>query len=103
MEGAKVVVNFASNPGKAEEVVNGIRQRGGEAIAVQADIGNVSEVARLFDETLKAFGRLDILVNNAGDLSTKPLTAFTEEDFDKHFAINVKGRHSSQFNKQRES
>ncbi len=56
MEGAKVVVNFASNPGKAEEVVNGIRQRGGEAIAVQADIGNVSEVARLFDETLKAFG-----------------------------------------------
>ncbi|WP_327194830.1 hypothetical protein [Paenibacillus alvei] len=49
-------MNFASNAGKAEEVVNGIRQRGGEAIAVQADIGNVSEVARLFDETLKAFG-----------------------------------------------
>ncbi|AJY74282.1 SDR family oxidoreductase [Paenibacillus beijingensis] len=89
--GAKVVVNYASSPAKAEEVVNGIRQSGGEAIAVQADIGKVSEVERLFDETLRAYGRLDILVNNAGVLATKPLTSITEEDFDKHFAINVKG------------
>ncbi|UUZ90487.1 SDR family oxidoreductase [Paenibacillus sp. P25] len=89
--GAKVVVNYASDPAKAEEVVIGIRQSGGEAIAVQADIGNVSEVERLFDETLRAYGRLDILVNNAGVMATKPLSAITEEDFDKHFAINVKG------------
>lgn len=89
--GAKVVVNFASSPEKAEEVVNRIRQSGGEAIAVQADIGKVSEVDRLFDETLRAYGRVDILVNNAGVMATKPLNAVTEEDFDKHFAINVKG------------
>src|SRR5262249_40803574 len=91
LAGAKVVVNFASNPGKAEEVVTGIRKRGGGAFAVQADIGKVSEIERLFDETLRAYGRLDILVNNAGIMATKPLAAITEEDFDKHFAINVKG------------
>ncbi|MFF2889667.1 SDR family oxidoreductase [Paenibacillus sp. NPDC057967] len=89
--GAKVVVNYASSPAKAEEVVAGIVQRGGEAIAIQADISRVAEVERLFRETLKAFGQVDVLVNNAGIMITKPLLQTTEEDFDKQFAINVKG------------
>jgi len=89
--GAKVVVNYASSPAKAEEVVAGIVQRGGEAVAIQADISQVTEVERLFRETLEAFGGVDILVNNAGVMITKPLLQTTEEDFDKQFAINVKG------------
>ncbi|RJE83989.1 SDR family oxidoreductase [Paenibacillus sp. 1011MAR3C5] len=89
--GAKVVVNYSSSPAKAEEVVAGIAQRGGEAIAIQADISQVMEVERLFRETLDAFGQVDILVNNAGVMVTKPLLQTTEEDFDKQFAINVKG------------
>lgn len=89
--GAKVVVNYASSPAKAEEVVAGIAERGGEAIAIQADISEVTEVERLFRETLDAFGQVDILVNNAGVMITKPLLQTTEEDFDKQFAINVKG------------
>jgi 3-oxoacyl-[acyl-carrier protein] reductase len=89
--GAKVVVNFASSPGKAEEVVNGIKQQGGEAVAIQADISKVAEVEMMFQKTLEAFGQVDILVNNAGIMIMKPIANMTEEDFDKQFAINVKG------------
>ncbi|OBZ11899.1 3-ketoacyl-ACP reductase [Bacillus sp. FJAT-27264] len=89
--GAKVVVNYSSSPDKAEEVVSGIKQNGGEAVAIQADISSVAQLEKLFEETVKAFGALDILVNNAGVMMTKPLAAVTEEDFDKQFSINVKG------------
>ncbi|BBI36435.1 SDR family oxidoreductase [Cohnella abietis] len=89
--GAKVVVNYASSPDKAEEVVTGIKNNGGEAVAIQADISSVAEVERLFQETLKVYERIDILVNNAGIMITKPIASVTEEDFDKQFAINVKG------------
>ncbi|HTG69502.1 MAG TPA: SDR family oxidoreductase [Candidatus Udaeobacter sp.] len=89
--GAKVVVNYASNPDKAEEVVDGIKQRGGEAVAIQADISSVAEIEMLFRKTLEAYGQVDILINNAGIMITKPIASITEEDFDKQFAINVKG------------
>ncbi|GIO99011.1 3-ketoacyl-ACP reductase [Paenibacillus lautus] len=89
--GAKVVVNYASSPAKAEEVVNAIKQGGGEARAIQADISQVAAIERLFSETIEAYGGIDILVNNAGIMTTKPIAAMTEEDFDQHFAINVKG------------
>lgn len=91
LHGAKVVVNYASSPGKAEEVVSEIKQKGGEAIAVQADISQVRELEQLFQTTLEAYGQIDILVNNAGIMITKPIASMTEEDFDKQFAINVKG------------
>lgn len=91
LEGAKVIINYVSSPAKAEEVVAGIHQNGGEAIAIQADISAVSEVVKLFQETLKVFGKIDILVNNAGIMITKPIASITEADFDKQFAINVKG------------
>ncbi|MEC0271205.1 SDR family oxidoreductase [Paenibacillus anseongense] len=89
--GAKVVINFASNPTKAEEVVASIKQNGGEALPVQADISRVSDIEQLFQTTLAAYGQIDILVNNAGIMITKPLAVMTEEDFDKQYAINVKG------------
>jgi 3-oxoacyl-[acyl-carrier protein] reductase len=89
--GAKVVVNYASSPGKAEEVVSGIKQKGGEAIAIRADISQVAELEQLFQATLEAYGQIDILVNNAGIMITKPILNMTEEDFDTQFAINVKG------------
>ncbi|MEC0307224.1 SDR family oxidoreductase [Paenibacillus lautus] len=89
--GAKVVVNYASSPAKAEEVVSAIKQGGGEARAIQADISQVAAIERLFSETIEAYGGIDILVNNAGIMTTKPIAAMTEEDFDQQFAINVKG------------
>jgi len=89
--GAKVVVNYTSSPEKAEEVVNGIRASGGEAVAIQADISRIAEVERLFRQTLEAYGQVDILVNNAGIMITKPIGDVTEEDFDRQYAVNVKG------------
>lgn len=89
--GAKVAVNYASSRGKADEVVMTIEQFGGQAAAIQADVSKVSEVEALFSETLERFGRVDILVNNAGILENNAITDVTEEIFDRHFAINVKG------------
>ncbi|MEK4347792.1 SDR family oxidoreductase [Paenibacillus sp. FSL P4-0184] len=91
LHGAKVVVNYARSPSKAEEVVNEIKQKGGEAIAIRADISQVAELEQLFQATLEAYGQIDILVNNAGIMITKPIASMTEEDFDKQFAINVRG------------
>lgn len=91
LHGAKVVMNYASSPEKSAQAVAGIRHQGGEAIAVQADISQVAEVQKLFQATLQEYGQVDILVNNAGIMITKLISAITEEDFDKIFAINVKG------------
>ncbi|MCY8514246.1 SDR family oxidoreductase [Bacillus atrophaeus] len=89
--GAKVAVNYASSPDKAEAVVNGIRKNGGEAIALRADISKIQGIEHLFKETIKAFGKVDILVNNAGLMVTKLLKDVTEEEFDKQFSLNTKG------------
>lgn len=89
--GAKVAVNYNSNENAAQEVVSGIRQEGGEAVAVRADISRVSEINAMFDITFQTYGRLDILVNNAGLMITKPVESFTEEDYDRLFDSNVKG------------
>lgn len=89
--GIKVAVNYSSNWGKADEVVQTIKESGGEAIAVKGDVSKVSEVEALFSETIGQFGRVDILVNNAGIMDCVPIADVTEEMFDRHFAVNVKG------------
>jgi 3-oxoacyl-[acyl-carrier protein] reductase len=90
-DGAAVVINYVSNAGDARKLAGEIESSGGKAFAIQADVGRVSEVVRLFDETIARFGKLDILVNNAGLMITKPVSAMTEAEFDRIFAVNVKG------------
>ena len=63
--GAKVVVNYANNVSAAEEVVTSIRENGGQAIPVQADVRNEDDMSSLVDQTISHFGKVDILVNNA--------------------------------------
>jgi len=89
--GASVVINYSSSPQKAEEVVEGIIQKGGKAVAIHADLSKLSDVKELFAKTINELGKVDILINNAGLMITKPLTDVTEDDFDKQFAVNVKG------------
>lgn len=91
LQGAKIIINYAGNSEKAIAVVAAIKKQGGEATAIQADISQVVEVERLFQRAMEAYGKIDILVNNAGIMITKPITAITEEDFDRIFAVNVKG------------
>jgi 3-oxoacyl-[acyl-carrier protein] reductase len=90
-DGAAVVVNFAASAQQAQETVGLIEQGGVHAIAVQADVSKVADVKRLFDACFEKFGRLDILVNNAGVMFTKPVVEVGEEEFDRIFAVNVKG------------
>ncbi len=90
-EGAAVVVNYASSKEGADRVVNQITSNGGKAVAVQANVAKPAELERLFSEAKKAFGRLDILVNNAGVYEFSPLENVTEEQFHRHFDLNVLG------------
>lgn len=89
--GAAVTINYVNSAKEAEQVAADITANGGQACAIQGDTGKVADITRLFDETIARFGRLDILVNNAGILVMKPVSATTEADFDRIFAINVKG------------
>jgi len=90
-EGAAVVVNYASSKKGADKVVGQITAAGGRAVAVQADVSNAADVARLFDETQKAFGAPDVLVNNAGVFKFGPFAEITEEVFHWHYNTNVLG------------
>jgi len=90
-EGASVVVNYASAKAGAEEIVKKIREKGGKAVAVQADVSKPADVQRLFEETIKTYGKLDVLVNNAGVYEFLPLESITPEHFHKQFDLNVLG------------
>jgi 3-oxoacyl-[acyl-carrier protein] reductase len=90
-EGAKVVVNYASDKEGADAVVKAITDNQGTAIAVQADVSDESDVTRLFEETKNAFGTLDILVNNAGIYLYEPIAKVSATTFHQQFNINVFG------------
>jgi NAD(P)-dependent dehydrogenase (short-subunit alcohol dehydrogenase family) len=90
-EGARVAVNYANRVDAAEEVIRTIRDGGGEAFAVQADIGRYAEVERLVATTLDHFGRIDILVNNAGIVSRKPILEVPLEEWDRVVHTNFYG------------
>jgi 3-oxoacyl-[acyl-carrier protein] reductase len=90
-DGAAVVVNYAGSAQQAQETVALIEQGAVHAVAVQADVSKVADVKRLFNACFEKFGRLDILVNNAGVMFTKPVVEVGEEEFDRLFAVNVKG------------
>ena len=64
--GASVVVNYHSGAEAAEQIVGGIREAGGSAVAVQADMRSDADCRRLVESAVDAFGALHILVNNAG-------------------------------------
>ncbi len=90
-DGASVVVNYASSKTGADAVVKRIKEKGGKAIAVQADVSKPEDIKRLIAETKAAYGKLDILVNNAGIYDFKPLEEITPEHFHKQFDLNVLG------------
>jgi 3-oxoacyl-[acyl-carrier protein] reductase len=96
-DGALVCVNYHSNAEAARSVVGEIESAGGEAFAIQADVGSVDQLGRFFEAldaeltARRGDRRFDILVNNAG-IGLIGTTATTPEaDFDRVFATNVKG------------
>ena len=90
-DGARVVVNYVAGEARAQAVVDGIVDRGGDAIAVQADVSRGDDVRDLVAATIKGFGRIDILVNNAGVMVAKGVLETTEEEWDQTIDTNLKG------------
>jgi 3-oxoacyl-[acyl-carrier protein] reductase len=90
-EGASLVINHSNSKESAEKVVHGILSKGGKAVAVQADVSKDADIARLFEEAKKHYGRVDILVNNAGAVSFAPFEAFSIEEYQRLFDTNVRG------------
>ncbi|MBC7988867.1 MAG: glucose 1-dehydrogenase [Luteimonas sp.] len=90
-EGASVVVNYASSKAGADAVVDRISTAGGKAVAVQGDVSKRADAQGIVDAAIKQFGRLDILVNNSGVYGFAPIEEITEEDFHRHFNVNVLG------------
>jgi 3-oxoacyl-[acyl-carrier protein] reductase len=90
-DGASVVVNYVNSSAKAKEVIAGIEARGGQALALQADMSKVNDIRHLFQATVDHFGQLNILVNNAGLAIYKPVVDVSEEDFDATFTLNARG------------
>ncbi|MCX2481487.1 glucose 1-dehydrogenase [Pedobacter sp. MC2016-15] len=90
-DGAAVVINYAYSKSDAERVISSIHEKGGRAIAVQADIAKADDVKNLLAETIREYGKVDILVNNAGIYEWGPLESVTEEAFQRTMNLNVFG------------
>jgi 3-oxoacyl-[acyl-carrier protein] reductase len=88
-----VVVNYLRSADAAQEIVAGIQQRGGDAMAVAANVGESQDRNKLVSTVLDQWGRIDVLVNNAGITSQgrRDLLDATEESWDLVFNTNLKG------------
>jgi glucose 1-dehydrogenase len=90
-EGAKVVVDYVGQSEGAEETARAIKDAGGEAEIVEADVTSIDAVRALVDAAWSRFGSADILVNNAGMEKKSEFWETTEADYDKVMAVNLRG------------
>eukprot|EP00638_Chattonella_subsalsa_P003792 CAMPEP_0117751598 /NCGR_PEP_ID=MMETSP0947-20121206/11074_1 /TAXON_ID=44440 /ORGANISM="Chattonella subsalsa, Strain CCMP2191" /LENGTH=250 /DNA_ID=CAMNT_0005570017 /DNA_START=184 /DNA_END=936 /DNA_ORIENTATION=+ len=91
-QGCKVVVNYAASSAAAEKVVNEIQEKGGEAVAIKADVSKPDEVDTLFKETKAVFGdTVDILVNNAGITRDGLILRMKESQWQEVIDLNLNG------------
>ena len=89
--GAAVAISYSASATQAEALATELGQGGGKVAAFQADQGEPAQVAALVRSVLDRFGRLDILVNNAGVFVTGAVTDMTDADYERQFAVNVRG------------
>ncbi|HEI8866257.1 SDR family oxidoreductase [Serratia sp. AKBS12] len=89
---AAVVVHYNSDTSRAaaEETQAAVQAAGARAMTVQGDLSKPDNVARLFAEAVRAFGKVDIAINTAGLVIKKPIAEVTEADYDSSFDVNAK-------------
>jgi len=90
-EGTDVCVNYSKSKREANAVVDSIKALGRRAIAVKANVAELSEVKAMVRRTLRAFKKIDILVNNAGIIYRGDVLSLDDDKVDEMFDVNVKG------------
>ena len=90
--GASVVINYRAGGDKARQVVEEIKDSGGEAIGLQADVSKEDDVQRMFKEMVDAYGSIDILVNNAGMQRDAPFQEMTLEQWYAVISVDLTGQ-----------
>lgn len=91
VDGFNVVVNYAGNAAKADDVVAAIQAAGGRAIGVQADVSHAQDVERLWAAAQDAYGTIGAVVHSAGVMSLAPIAPENLDDFDRTISTNVRG------------
>jgi 3-oxoacyl-[acyl-carrier protein] reductase len=90
-DGASVAITYAKDANAASVVVKAIESKGGKALAIQADGGDIEAVKAAVAKTVATFGGLDVLVNNAGTAIPKPFEETPIEEIDHVLDLNVRG------------
>jgi NAD(P)-dependent dehydrogenase (short-subunit alcohol dehydrogenase family) len=91
-QGRPVIVNYSSNQSAAESLTADIRNAGGDATAIQADLRSEQEILRLFDTAVKTYGRISGLVNNAGITGGfSRVESVHRDNIDDMLSVNVTG------------
>lgn len=89
-DGVRVAVNDI-NPDRAERTAVSIREAGGEALAIAADVANKFQCSHLIETTRAAWGQLDILVNNAAVMPKSTILKLDEWEWNRCLEVNLKG------------
>ena len=89
--GAKVVVNYNSSTDAAQQVVDAIRQQGGEAMMAHADVSSLEQVNAMVEQVIDTWGSIDILVNNAGIIKDNLLMRMSDDDWHRVIDVNLNG------------
>jgi acetoacetyl-CoA reductase len=88
--GARVIVNYSRSKEPAEDLVQKLKEHGSrQAVAIQADVSDATQAARLIEETIQHFGRIDILVNNAGINLDRTMKKMTVEDWNTVIQVDL--------------
>ena len=88
--GYGVAVHYRSNKGKAEELVASIKEVGGRAVALQADLIDEDQVKTVIPAAVEALGPLTVLVNNASEFENDTIENCTREGWDMHMNVNLR-------------
>ena len=89
-EGANIAVSDI-DAASAEDTAVAVKQLGRESVVLPADMGNMADIDRMFQQAKDTFGRIDVVVNNAGVTKYLDIMEIQEEDWDRIHQINAKG------------
>jgi len=89
IEGANVVINYHKSQREAEDLLYDIKKINSNCIAVKADVTDISQVKKLYDATIQAFGNIDVLINNAGTCDDNMISFMSEHQWNNIITTNL--------------